>query len=422
MVERQVQLLFQRGKTGGVEPTGRDSMLLLVPLALILLTAAPTLAASIRVEPPTPERPSAVMVEGPLLRKDGDQFATKTASLGSAIVSFNSDSGSSVGGVRIGEVISRKRFSTVVPDGRRCASACALAWLAGVERFIGANAGIRFHGDGEAGTGNAIVGAYLTKMGLPSEAIYYITHSAPDHLQWLNISDAAEHGVRITLLSSMAKETMVSIPTRYGNVSVTRDFSECCSGYISYRNQQIEIISAEPVHPSLEGIFKVREGDLLVISSPSAEIGAPATYYVLLVDQDTMTQVASSKFQVLDGTFKGIQRDDDVYFDLGFEDKKKKTAIYRNGTIEVALRSAEPKGTLPKNECATVLNMIATCVRLAKCNEEGILGRFRANQTYFRKLEEMPVFTTRKFYEACTDICTAKSYRVRPARTVLCGY
>src|SRR5262249_10868247 len=100
MVGRQMESLFQRGKTGRVEPTGRDSMFFLVPLALMLLTAAPTFAASIRVEPPTPERPSAVMIEGPLLRKDGDRFATKTASLDSAVVAFNSDSGSSLGGVR----------------------------------------------------------------------------------------------------------------------------------------------------------------------------------------------------------------------------------------------------------------------------------------------------------------------------------
>src|SRR5262252_1427231 len=251
-------------------------MRLCISIASILFVTTPAVAATVTVRPETPDRPIVVVVEGSLAAFDEDQFAAKTAPLSSAFVAFSSDGGSLVAGLRIGEAIRRKRFSTVVPDGRRCASACALAWLAGVERFIGANAGIRFHGDGEAGTGNAIVGAYLTKMGLPSEAIYYITHSAPDHLQWLTISDAAEHGVRITLLSSMAKETTVSMPTRYGNVSVTRDFSECCGGYISYRNQQIEIMSAKPIHPSLEGIFKVREGDLLVISSPSGETRVPA--------------------------------------------------------------------------------------------------------------------------------------------------
>jgi hypothetical protein len=53
---------------------------------------------------------------------DGDEFAAKTAPLPSAFVAFGSDGGSLLAGLRIGEAIRRKRFSTIVPDGRRCAS------------------------------------------------------------------------------------------------------------------------------------------------------------------------------------------------------------------------------------------------------------------------------------------------------------
>src|SRR5437899_1754514 len=179
-----------------------------VSMASILLAATPALAATISVRPGTPDRPNVVMVEGPLVAVDEDQFAAKSAPLSSAFVALSSDGGSLVAGLRIGEAIRRKGFSTIVPDGRRCASACALAWLGGVERFIGTDARIGFHAaydpasDRETGVGNAVVGAYLTKIGLPYEAVIYITQTDPNEMTWLNMSDAAQRGIRVTLLSS----------------------------------------------------------------------------------------------------------------------------------------------------------------------------------------------------------------------------
>src|SRR6266446_105882 len=114
-------------------------------IASILLATTPALAATITLRPQTPDRPIVVMVEGPLVAVDEDQFAAKSAPLSSAFVAFSSDGGSLVAGLRIGEAIRRKGFSTIVPDGRRCASACALAWLGGVERFIGTSGKISFH-------------------------------------------------------------------------------------------------------------------------------------------------------------------------------------------------------------------------------------------------------------------------------------
>ena len=78
---------------------------------------------------------------------------------------------------------------------------------------------------------------------------------------------------------------------------------------------------------------------------------------------------------------------------------------------------------MPKNECAAVLNMVVTCVRLPECNEGRMFDKFAtANQRYFNSLEEMPVFTSRKFYSVCTAICTTKSYVAKQARSILCGY
>jgi hypothetical protein len=318
-----------------------------VSIASTLIAAAPALAATISVRPETPERPNVVMVEGLLVAVDEDEFGAKAGPLPSAIVAFSSDGGSLVAGLGIGEAIRRKGFSTIVPDGRRCALACVLAWLGGVERFIGTDAGIGFHAydpvpGGETGVGDAAVGAYLAKIGLSYETVVYITQAAPNDTTWLNMSDVAQRGIRITLLSTSAKETLVAIPTRYGNITVTRDDSECCIGHISYKNHQVEIASVGPVYASLEGVYKVKEGDLVIISSPSGA-GLPPRYYVLLVDQNRMTDVGGPGFGASDGTFKAIQRDDEVHFDLGFQDKKKKSAIYKNGTLAVDIRPPRPR-------------------------------------------------------------------------------
>ena len=403
-------------------------MRLCISIASILFLTIPAVAATVTVRPETPDRPIVVVIEGSLAAFDEDQFAAKTAPLSSAFVAFSSDGGSLVAGLRIGEAIRRKRFSTIVPDGRRCASACALAWLGGVERFIGISGKISFHAaydaaSDESGVGTAVVDAYLSKIGLPYEAVIYITQTASNEMTWLNMSDAAQRGIRVTLLSSLAKETMAAIPTRYGDVTVTRDNPECCVGHIRYGDQLVELASTGQIYASLEGVYKVKEGDLVVMSSPSGARGSPPRYYVLLVGQDGMTDLTGSNFGTSDGTFKAVQRDNEVYFDLGFQKRQKKRAIYKNGTVTVDIRSSEPQGTLPKNECAAVLNMVVTCVRLPECNEGRIFDKFAtANQRYFNSLEEMPVFTSRNFYSICTAICTTKSYVAKQARSILCGY
>jgi hypothetical protein len=404
-------------------------MRLVVSIASILLTAAPALAANITLGPQKPDRPNVVMVEGLLVADDEDQFGAKTASLPSAFVAFSSDGGSLVAGLRIGEAIRRKGFSTIVPDGQRCASACALAWLGGVERFIGTDGKIGFHAaydsasDGDTGIGNTVVSAYLAKIGLPYEAVIYITQTAPNEMTWLNMSDAAQRGIRVTLLSSLAKETVVAIPTRYGDVTATRDDPGCCGINIRYGNQVAEIASTDQIYASLEGVYKVKEGDLVVISSTSRARGSPPRHYVLLVDQEGMTDLTGPDFATSDGTFKATQRDGEVHFDLGSQKRKKKSAIYKNGTVTVDIRSPEPEATLPKKECAAILNMVVKCVGLPECNEGRIFDTFAmAALRYFNRLEEMRVFTSRNFYTVCTAICTSKSYVAKRARSILCGY
>ena len=199
---------------------------------------------------------------------------------------------------------------------------------------------------------------------------------------------------------------------------MTRDDPECCIGHIRYGDQRIEIASTGQIYASLEGIYKVREGDLVVISFPSGALGSPPRhYYVLLVGHNGMTDLTSPDFRTSDGTFKVTHRNAELHFELGFQNRTKKSAI----TVDI--RATRPKGTLPKKECAAILNMVVTCVRLPECSEGRIFENFAmAGQSYFNRLEEMPVFTSRNFYNVCTTICTSKSYVAKQAGSMLCGY
>jgi len=149
-----------------------------------------------------------VMVEGDLELGDIEAFRSKVAALANATVAFRSDGGSLLAGIRIGMLIRVKNFITIVPEGLQCASACAVAWLGGARRFMGTGSKVGFHAayvqkagtTTESGPGNAVLGAYLDQIGLPEDAIVYITQAAPNAMKWLSLQDAAQHGIEVALL------------------------------------------------------------------------------------------------------------------------------------------------------------------------------------------------------------------------------
>jgi SPOR domain len=178
-------------------------------LILFSLLAAATNARAATIDAVSlgPNKPSLITVSGTFDLNDKDVFLRKIGSLASAIVAFDSDGGSLVAGLQIGETIRLKNFLTLVPDKARCASACALAWLGGTRRFMGSRAQVGFHAayDGQThqvtSSGNALVGAYLNKIGLPYAAVVYITSASPDSITWLSKSDAEKLGIEVSLFS-----------------------------------------------------------------------------------------------------------------------------------------------------------------------------------------------------------------------------
>jgi hypothetical protein len=147
-----------------------------------------------------------VFVRGDIVPEDYEQFHKLTNKLpaGTPVV-LNSNGGKLAAGVKIGEFIRLKRFRSIALD--TCASVCALMWLAGTPRFVFSDAAVGFHSaykeDGSVtGGGNAIIGAYLAKLGFKYETIYYLTQTAPKEMEWLNSDKAKQHGISATVLPS----------------------------------------------------------------------------------------------------------------------------------------------------------------------------------------------------------------------------
>jgi hypothetical protein len=168
-------------------------------------------AATISVQPLANDRDPAhafVLVEGVLMPDDDKLFRSRVGALTKATIGFSSDGGSLFAGIAIGKIIRLKSFATLVMSGKRCASACALAWLGGTTRYMASNAYIGFHAayvekEGratETGVGNALLGSYLAQIGLSERAVFYITERSPnEELNWLSMHDAEQNGIDVKL-------------------------------------------------------------------------------------------------------------------------------------------------------------------------------------------------------------------------------
>ena len=149
-----------------------------------------------------------------------------------ANVDFNSDGGDLRAGIAIGKSIRLKSFATTVLEGQRCASACALAWLGGSPRYMGRSALVGFHAayikkeglPSESGVGNALVGSYLTQIGLSETAVVYITQAAPTEMTWLNLRNAKQIGIEVLPFEEQTPATKPAPPIPSRKAS---DYEEC---------------------------------------------------------------------------------------------------------------------------------------------------------------------------------------------------
>lgn len=149
-------------------------------------------------------------VLGEFTKGDAEKFLTATDGATNAVVLFESNGGDLQTGLDIGSLVRMRGYATAVLDGQSCYSACALAWLGGTKRIVGTDGHVSFHAayileDGnarESGVANALVGAYLSKLGLKEDAVIFLTSAPPDDFNELDAQWSADLGIEVEFTST----------------------------------------------------------------------------------------------------------------------------------------------------------------------------------------------------------------------------
>ncbi|MCJ9749972.1 hypothetical protein MOV61_04480 [Neorhizobium sp. BETTINA12A] len=210
-------------------------------LAAVLTISISTFASSAEIKrAPGPDGADLISIRGILSEGDDLTFRKVAAASEKAIVVLDSQGGAVLAGLEIGRAIRLRGFATAVAPETLCASACALTWLAGSPRFIDSSSRLGFHAAyrvvagkaAESGVGNALVGAYLSQIGMTESAIIYVTSAPPEGIDWLTPEKAEKVGISYELMRGQAQPnvTLTATTEPYDPMSaVTRFYSALSS-------------------------------------------------------------------------------------------------------------------------------------------------------------------------------------------------
>ena len=141
-----------------------------------------------------------VTMTGSIVPGDSEKFTDTVGSKLVRTIVLDSKGGDIVEALDIGEKLHRRDVYTTVGSDGLCASACALIWAAGTQRSIANGGRVGFHGvytkeDRQpTSVGNALVGAYLVKLGYDYDAVIYATIAPPTEMKWLDVYAAKDTG------------------------------------------------------------------------------------------------------------------------------------------------------------------------------------------------------------------------------------
>jgi hypothetical protein len=161
-----------------------------------------------------------ISLRGPI--GDGD-FARVKKAIGDwqhVSVALDSDGGLVVDAMQIGELLREREAVAFIMDGSRCASACALIFVGAAKRAMQAHGLLGAHAvydvDPSIPNGvpkidsamNAVVGAYLSKLGYGYATVATMTRAAPDGMKWFDPAEARAAGIPVETIGDRG-ETIV---------------------------------------------------------------------------------------------------------------------------------------------------------------------------------------------------------------------
>jgi len=169
--------------------------------------ALPAKAATITVQTIHGGDP-VVLIDGHFEENDFIEFYAKTSDLDNALVVFRGDGGDGGAAIDIGRTIKARGFATAVAD--TCYASCAIAWLGGIKRFMGAKAQIGFcrlpvpKTARESLVGNDSNAEYAAEMDLRPSAVEWMTAKGPDELSILTKAEADRLGIEVDIYDAKA--------------------------------------------------------------------------------------------------------------------------------------------------------------------------------------------------------------------------
>lgn len=101
----------------------------------------------------------------------------------------------------IAEEVRRRGLTTLVDRNSSCASACAIVFLSGRTKYLGAGASIGLHmasyADGRPDPeATELMAAYLRQLGVPSSTLRQMAVTAPTQISWMSRAELNAVGAR----------------------------------------------------------------------------------------------------------------------------------------------------------------------------------------------------------------------------------
>jgi hypothetical protein len=171
----------------------RFTNLLLLIVPLLATSSAEASGSSV-----APTKQHALFLSGPMVPGTYQRFRASLQNGDPQFVVLDGPGGHLVEAVLIGTEIRRRGLSTVVRANRSCASACAVAYLAGKQKYAGSGAAIGLHPASDRSgyfdtSATELMFAYLRDMGVPTRLLK--AKLTPATIWWLSGSDRRTLGI-----------------------------------------------------------------------------------------------------------------------------------------------------------------------------------------------------------------------------------
>jgi hypothetical protein len=144
-----------------------------------------------------------ILLTGVIQPDDELAFEVVAAKLSRAVVITTGPGGSVGPALAIGSEIRERGWSTLVPSGGSCASACAMIWLAGQTRMLGAGGQIGFHAMAliqglqrtETHEFDVYLRSWLTNLGYAMDTTATIVNTHAASIRWYDAIELRANGI-----------------------------------------------------------------------------------------------------------------------------------------------------------------------------------------------------------------------------------